>query len=755
MPFDFTLIENPGQLRELVEPVLRGEVAEAAIDTETTPVTEGRFTAYGTPTRMAGFSISFEGVDLYCPVRHAPYDWRRRIDLVRGDGKNDGAGWVRKLIEKEGVTEGGAWAPGRDPNVDLGESLVILQELLDVPAVTWFAHNWLFDASMLKADGLTLPWDRMEDTQTLNVFTDPRPVDAWNEEEKSWVHGGHGLKHLGEVWLGIPSDAQALLDQARKALGVQGAKLEDFSMLPLRTALAPYAAMDTRLTLRLAHHCQGRKAFRDPKVQDLILGQRHERRLVDSWMEAGIAIDVEEARARCSAKELEREEATNRARRAAGGRRVPVTSPDSLRKFLYGELGFPTYRQADDTRDATLKKVRAKIVADGHAGPELSVEAAVELLDAIRDYRSVDKELTAFYRPLARTESDRVHPVLRPLQARTTRYACEKPNLQQAKKPKKDGSDPRTSVRHLFKPDEGFAFLCCDYSAQEMRVASHFTLAIPRSFEWRFSWPCTLKRRGDCKGRAPHGPGEIHTGWRANYSTRPDRMRLAEGFLGKGTSFDPHARMVELVAEHELGITRDQAKTANFAILYGAGSRKLAETLDCSEQVARALLKLFWEEAYPELERVREFAGERIRKGNPETRFSGADHLSALFGGWIHLDGSYKATNYLIQRSCREILQRATLAVDEYLTEQQAHEDYRIAFPVHDELVFQVREAALDQGIVQGITEAMVRAADPCRIPMVVEPALARESWAVKEDLPKDWGCDGVALGLGVKLEDL
>lgn len=741
-----TLIERPDELRELLRPVLDGEVSEFAFDTETTEIVDDYFTTYGTDVKMAGFSISFDRpdgseVDLYVPVRHQPYDWRRRPDLIAGDLENDGPGWLRRLTEIEGVTPpcegsgypGGEWAE-LSPNLHPADVFPILGEALWTGAIV-FAHNAHFDARILERDGLLIPWERLLCTQAASIYTDPRPLDLYDEDANEYVHGGHALKHLGEVWLGVPADAQALLQQAKQALGVGSARLEDYSMLPLRTAIAPYAAMDTRLTLKLAHHIRQREAWKLPAVQALLEEHRRELPIIMAMEREGLHVNRELASARAEEKRAERSELIQKMKKLAG-RDVPVDSPTRLREVLYGDLGIPRFRGNDDTRDATLKHLRTKLVADGEA------DWKAELLDAIRDYRSVSKEISSFYDPLAKG-GDVIHPIIRQLGARTLRQTASKPNAHQMKKPKK-GSDPTTSVRHLIRPSEGSVFVCADYSAQEMRGAAHYTVAIPEAFPYRFTWRCTLQRRGDCKGKPPHGPKEIHVGWRETIDEAPSAFYLHDGFLNEGTSFDPHQKMVEMVARENYDLDRDKCKTGDFAILYGCGGPKLADTLNIPISTAYKLIRLFWDRAYPELNRVKTFISERLRKIGPETKWSHQDYISTMHGAPIYLSDGYKGLNYVVQRSCREILLKATIACQQYIDENGLADDYRIALTVHDEIIFEIREAHLDQVHVRALCRRMVEAGAKSRVPMVVEPKLARVSWATKEALPAEWGWNGV-----------
>lgn len=755
-------------LLDAVRPLLAGRVPAAAIDTETTEVLDERFTPFGTDTRFAGFSISYDldgkGVDLYAAVRHKPYDWRRRRDLIEGDAKRGGAEWVRLLLEEEGITPEGTWQPGWDPNLALAYVLDVLQQLLDVPGITWYAHNWPFDAKMFMVEGLQLPWERMECTQALSTFTDERPIDLWdetlNEGKGGYVHGGHALKHLGEVHLGIPPDAQSKLEEAKEVLGDGGRKLQDYSMLPLRTCLSPYACMDTRLTLNLAHHCKRRDAYQDERVRELLRKHTLERRISCEMEQRGMPVDKALALERCGQKERELAGIVERIQ-ALAGRILNLGDGKALALQLYDELGLPLYRDKKDTRKATLKQVRTRMLEKGQQpdGP-IGVDDAVALVDAILDYRAANKELTAFYRPLTQFgETGRIHTVLRPIEAKTTRYSAAKPNAMQMKRPKKD-KDPEVArknqeecVRHSFKPDPGHLFLACDYSQQELRVASHYTMAIPKAFEYRFTWNCTLAKRGDCKGREKHGPADdpeackrvVHSSWRRpDISVRPVSLALFDGFLSGDREFDPHQAMVAWCEKLQLeDIDRDKGKTADFALLYGSGIAHLMEVLDCSWDVAKAVSDTFWQKAYPELDRVRQFIAERLRRAGKPTAWSGEQFIRTMHGGRVYLDGSFKGLSYLVQRSCREILLNAILAVDEYTRAECP--TYELMLPVHDELLFHLPEGDLDQGHVQAISKLMVEAGGKSLVPMVVEPNVCRESWAIKEALPLSWGWDGVA----------
>lgn len=747
------LIGSVDQLREALGPVHAGEVRRMAADTETTEVTEGRFTPWGTSVRMAGFSLSYDWsgdtVDLYVPIRHVPYDFRRPARLIDADVKHRGRWWLEQLDKVERVlfppdgiepeAEAAAWKPGWqagcDPNVDAAGALELLQEVLRLPGIEWWCHNLAFDAKIFERDGLELPWEELHDSQLFSVFTDPRYQDAWDTKLNAWVHGGHGLKHLGERWCGIAPDAQELLKLAMEALGVGSSRLEDFSMLPLRTAIAPYACMDTRLVLDFVRVAEQRAAAKDERAMAMYDVYRRELRHSTAMERTGMRVAVDRVPGEIERKEGELEALRLRITEVAG-RPLPLGSPANLAEILYGELGFPRYRNLKDTKKGTLKQIRGRLAAGTDvmaATSPLSSDKGVDLLNAILAWRKAEKLVTSFYRPLGRFGEDgTVHPVLRTCQARTTRYSASAPNIQQVPKP--DKGEEHESPRMLFVPREGHVFTTLDYSQIELRLAAHYSVAIPQAFEYVFSWKCTLKRRGDCKGRGTHGEDVRHYG-RKNISSRGQPV-LYDGFMTGDPNYDPHQRMADVS-----GRPRGQAKAGNFALLYGAFPNKLAETLDISVRDAQALFKTFWEEAYPELGHLRSFVDERLRKGGKQTAWSHQEFIRTLHGAHIYLEDGYKGLNYVIQRSAREVLAIAINDVGEYFEREVP--SYRIVAPVHDELIIEHPADELDRGVIQRTAQIMVEAGAASRVPMLVGPELCREDWAHKEPLD-GWGWNGV-----------
>jgi DNA polymerase I-like protein with 3'-5' exonuclease and polymerase domains len=84
-----------------------------------------------------------------------------------------------------------------------------------------------------------------------------------------------------------------------------------------------------------------------------------------------------------------------------------------------------------------------------------------------KKYRERLMELNAY-----RATDGRVHASFKADGARTGRFSCADPALQNLSRP--DPSKPYTMVRDVFTPPPGFEFLFCDFSQIELRLAAQY-----------------------------------------------------------------------------------------------------------------------------------------------------------------------------------------------------------------------------------------------------------------------------------------
>jgi DNA polymerase-1 len=186
-------------------------------------------------------------------------------------------------------------------------------------------------------------------------------------------------------------------------------------------------------------------------------------------------------------------------------------------------------------------------------------------------------------------------------------------------------------VRKYLLPDEGNVFVGADYAAQEMRLLAHFA-------------------GGALLDKLVESPRED----------------------------------VHMIAANIAGITRKVAKTLGFAVLYGAGVGKIAESLYISVADAENVKKQYLQ-AMPEIKTLSRDVQSDGRMNQPITTLGGREYYvekpKIMEGRFRSFE--YKLVNYLIQGSAADQTKQAML---DYCR-QTKHG--RLTFSVHDQLVIQ------------------------------------------------------------------
>jgi len=209
---------------------------------------------------------------------------------------------------------------------------------------------------------------------------------------------------------------------------------------------------------------------------------------------------------------------------------------------------------------------------------------------------------------------------------------------------------PLPQVRKYIIPDTGKVFLDRDYSAQELRLLTHF----------------------------------------------------APGKLLKELEADPTAD-IHQIAAIIAGISRKEAKTLGFAVLYGAGVGKIAEALHITVQMATRVKEQYLK-ALPEIRELTRSVQAAGKNRSFITTLGGRQYYaqkpSIIKGVWKSYE--YRLTNYLIQGSAADATKQAML---DYC---QKTKHGMLMLTVHDELVIQVdiehaeAEAALLEACMNG-----------------------------------------------------
>lgn len=291
---------------------------------------------------------------------------------------------------------------------------------------------------------------------------------------------------------------------------------------------------------------------------------------------------------------------------------------------------------------------------DKDALEELSYDPRV--LDLV-EYRKVTKQVDAYYFPiLDRIGPDgRIHPSLNPTGTKTGRWSCKWPNLQTIPR-----ESTAAAIREVFIPDDGMQLTEWDLSQIEVRVM-------------------------------------------AEMSREPSLLSV----------YEAGGDVYQMLAD-EVGVERQVAKVLVLMTGYGAGPKKIAQTLargtgkapDVAK--ARALYKRYWR-TYPNLERLMKGLEDAARRkgyvalwrpGRRRLYDSPAERYPRY----------YTALNSAIQGGAAELLKDVLLELEPAIAAWG-----RMVLTVHDSIVVE-HEPGAEERISKVLAE-ITEDVSPYRIP--------------------------------------
>jgi len=475
------------------------------------------------------------------------------------------------------------------------------------------------------------------------------------------------------------SQDHGLAPLAERALGLQAQSLVEltgtgraalaFNQLAPDAAL-PYAAQQVDLVLRLQSALRARLVAE----RQVTLYERIDRPLVPivSAMElAGIKVD-RTTLARLAQNFGERLQVLETAIYEAAGHQFNIGSPKQLGDVLFGEMGLPTAGGAKLKSGgwSTHADVLEPLAAQGH-----------DVAQKVLDWRALSKLKSTYADSLVNEiqgTTGRVHTSYALAATNTGRLSSIDPNLQNIPVRTEDGR----LIRTAFVADEGNVLLSVDYSQIELRLAAEIAGigALKQAF-----------RDGD----------DIHA------------LTASQVF---GIPMSEMTRDI-----------RNRAKAINFGIIYGISGFGLGQQLGVGAREAGEYIKQY-------LERFHE-----LRVYMDETKSFARTHgyVLTLAGRKCYMPGignkipsvraaaERQAVNARIQGTAADIIKRAMIRVDRAL--RQANSPARMLLSVHDELVFEVPEAAAPEAAE--LVKREMEASATLGVPLVAEAHWAK-NWA-------------------------
>jgi DNA polymerase-1 len=430
-------------------------------------------------------------------------------------------------------------------------------------------------------------------------------------------------------------------------------------------AATGYAAEDADFTLRL------HRALKPRLVPERVASvyETIERPLIPvivAMERAGIRVDRAQLAA-LSKDFAHRMVVLEEAAHAAAGEAFNLGSPKQLGEILFDKLGIDGGgRKGKTGAYSTGADILEDLAAQGHELPRL-----------VLDWRQLAKLKSTYADTLVdeiHPETGRVHTSYGMAIAQTGRLSSNEPNLQNIPVRTEEGR----KIRQAFVAEAGNKLVSLDYSQIELRIVAHVAniTALIEAFQ------------------AGH---DIHA------------LTASQVFGVPIDGMDP--------------MLRRRAKAINFGIIYGISAFGLARNLGIPRGEAAAYIDAYFAK-YPG---IRQYMDETVAFAKQH------GYVTTLFGRKVHLAGiadknpasrgfaERQAINAPIQGAAADIIKRAMVRVPPALERKKL--PARMLLQVHDELLFEVPEAAVDDTI-QTVRAVMEGAAAPVvnlAVPLVAD----------------------------------
>lgn len=337
----------------------------------------------------------------------------------------------------------------------------------------------------------------------------------------------------------------------------------------------------------------------------------------------GIVIDIDHFGALGTQLTLALEELTKEIWAYAGGE-FNINSPIQLGGVLFEKLGLPT-----------KKKTKTGYSTDEKVLTELS--SAHPIVEKLLEYRELFKLKSTYIEPLsalARQKPDhRITTSFLQTGTATGRLASRNPNLQNIPVRSEWGR----RVREGFVAADGFCLVGIDYSQIELRLLAHFS---------------------------------------------QDPV-LIDAFMSDRDIHTETAR--RLFGDDKAQEKRSLAKTINFGILYGMGSRKLADDLSISTKEAKEIIEAYFA-SFPTIRTYLETIRRQAKEEGFVQTLLGRRRKFDFASATPMLEAAYlrEAVNTVFQGTAADIIKLAMNAIE------QSSLDVSMLLQIHDELIFEV-----------------------------------------------------------------
>ncbi|GAA9040513.1 DNA polymerase I [Helicobacter pylori] len=292
----------------------------------------------------------------------------------------------------------------------------------------------------------------------------------------------------------------------------------------------------------------------------------------------------------------------------------------------------------------------------------------------ILEYRELNKLFNTYTTPLLRLKDkdDKIHTTFIQTGTATGRLSSHSPNLQNIPVRSPKGLLIR---KGFIASSKEYCLLGVDYSQIELRLLAHFS-------QDKDLMDAFLKGR------------DIH-------------LETSKALFGE-----------DLAKEK-----RSIAKSINFGLVYGMGSKKLSETLNIPLNEAKSYIEAYFKR-FPSIKDYLNRMKEEILKTSKAFTLLGRYRVFDFAGANDYIKGNYlrEGVNAIFQGSASDLLKLGMLKVSERFKNNPS---VRLLLQVHDELIFEIEEKnALE--LQQEIQRILNDEVYPLRVPLETSAFMAK-----------------------------
>jgi DNA polymerase-1 len=561
------------------------------------------------------------------------------------------------------------------------KDVAFLKTFLEDPAITKVFHNAKFDRRMLETLGIVLQ-GRIEDTSLrLRCLHNDLPT--------------YSLKPVCKRILGFDDEELKTLKKACMKARHAGKKLgwkladdiePDYWMVEDHALVDKYAVYDVLRTKRLDQWMDEQMKDDDQNViyeKELkLLPVVYEMETRGASINPAVLCEEIAYHTKFSAEQLAI------VHKLSGSKEFNLKSPKQLSALMYDKLGL----ECKTFTDSGERSVNSKALK--------GMKHPIAL--ALCSYKASQHAMANFF-SMYTNEAERrtdtlwvMHPNFMQMGARTARFACSKPNLQNVSNGIAYKSLVSIQARRPFGPAPGYTWYSVDHSQMEVRVFASLSgeqLMID----------------------ALNNNRDLHT-------------EVANMIWGHGKDIvAEEIAKTSSPGKEGKSPTRIRAKILLFGIIYGIGPRSAMELVGCTYAEAVRYLDDF-KAAFPQMARfMKDFSRKAESQG----------YILNAYGRryFIEADKSYVSVNYLVQGSCADMLKEQMIETNALFHRLKI--DGGIIMTIHDELMFEINNKHISKNLLLQIKNIMENhhGKFPQFKKLKVEFSRITEGWNKKEKL--------------------